>query len=417
MNWKIKIIKKEKGQAVLIAVIFFLIISVVVVSGFAFPTLKQAKIASDLLKSRQGFFLAEAGLEDVAYRIVKGYEVVSPEALLLDNNTATTLIEDSPSGKTLTAEGDYQSYFRKIKTDLLIAEGTSFNYGVQVGDGGLVMNNNSVVNGNIFSNGNITAQNNARILGTALVGTPNRISGGRVSGDVYANVCTGGTNLMNVGILHTNNAGNCNNYVSLTTEGLPVIPLPLPISDEEIVQWKNQAATGGTIDGNYILTNGASGSLGPTKITGELIVDNGSTLEVTGTLWVVGKITLKNNATVRLAQSYGPFSGMIISDDIILLDNGSISEGSGEEGSYIMYLSTSNSSQAIEVKNGSEAAIVYTNNGTIKIHNNAFLVEVVGYGVNLQNNAVITYEIGLDNVVFSSGPGGGWAMINWKEIE
>lgn len=407
----------NSGQAVMIAIIFFLMISTVVILGIAFPVIKQAKVASDLSKSRESFYLAEAGLEDVIYRISEGYTVEASEDLTLDGNTVTTLVEDTASGKSLESEGDYQSYFRKIETDLLIAEGTSFHYGVQVGDGGLTMNNNSVVNGNVFSSGNITAANNARIFGTAIVGTPNRISGGRVSGDVYADTCTGGTNLLNIGSLHTYDDGNCNNYVSLDTDGLPILPLPLPIGDDEIDQWKSEAESGGIINGNYILTNGDSGSLGPTKVTGELIVDNGSTLTITGTVWVEGKITIKNDGFVSLDSGYGNLSGLVISDDLILLDNGSNSEGSGEEGSYIMYLSTSNSSQAIEVKNNANAAIVYTNNGTIKINNNAFLVEVVGYGVHLENNATITYELGLENVVFTSGPGGGYLMINWKEIE
>jgi hypothetical protein len=409
----------DSGQAVLIAVIFFMIISITVIFGFAVPIVSQARIASDLIKSHQGFFLAEAGLEDVAYRITQGHEVVSPEVLTLDGNSATTLIEGGPSVKTLTAEGDYQSRFRKIKTDLLIAEGASFHYGVQVGDGGLVMNNNSTVNGNVFVTGNIDAANNAKIFGTALVATPSKIDGGRVhNGDVYADSCTGGTQLIGPAqTLHTYDKGNCSGYEFLTTDGLPVASLPLPISNEQIDQWKNQAESAGIIDGDYILANGLSGSLGPTKITGKLIINNNATLTVTGTLWVVGEVTIKNGATVRLDPGYGTLSGMIISDNTILLDNGSTSEGSGEEGSYLMYLSTSASSQAIEVKNNADAAIVYTSNGTIKISNNAHLVEVVGYKVNLQNNAIISYEIGLESVVFTNGPGGGWTMINWREIE
>ena len=47
--------------------------------------------------------------------------------------------------------------------------GISFNYGVQVGEGGLEMQNSSIVNGSVYSNGNIVMSNNARINGDAYV--------------------------------------------------------------------------------------------------------------------------------------------------------------------------------------------------------------------------------------------------------
>lgn len=49
--------------------------------------------------------------------------------------------------------------------------GVAFNYGLQVGEGGLVMQNNSEVEngGSVYSNGNVTMQNNSKIYGDLII--------------------------------------------------------------------------------------------------------------------------------------------------------------------------------------------------------------------------------------------------------
>ena len=60
---------------------------------------------------------------------------------------------------------------RVVKTSMYInTASVAFNFGVQVGDGGLAMSNNSQVNGNVFSNGSITGSNGSVITGDASVG-------------------------------------------------------------------------------------------------------------------------------------------------------------------------------------------------------------------------------------------------------
>ena len=43
--------------------------------------------------------------------------------------------------------------------------------------------------------------------------------------------------------------------------------------------------------------------------------------------------------------------------------------------------------------------------------------EATAYGITMDNNATITYESGLADMTFSSGPGGGYDISAWKEIE
>jgi hypothetical protein len=72
---------------------------------------------------------------------------------------------------------------------------------------------------------------------------------------------------------------------------------------------------------------------------------------------------------------------------------------------------------AIEVQNTSSAPIYYAPHGSVEIHNSAALKEVTAYKLEIRNSATVTYDSGLANVNFSSGPAGGYEIIHWKEVE
>jgi hypothetical protein len=216
-----------------------------------------------------------------------------------------------------------------------------------------------------------------------------------------------GTNYCQVG---TGNNKSCN-----TTLADPV-EIAMPISDQNIQDWKDAATAGGTLAGNYSL-NSTSGTLGPKKISGDLMVQNNATLTVSGTLWVTGNINISNNATVQLAAGYGASEGVIIADGTVSIGNNVSFAGSGTSGSYIMVLTTSNSSGAVNLQNNAGAVILYAANGTVNVSNNAGAKSITAYNISLSNNATITYDSGLANANFSSGPSGSWNVSSWKESQ
>ena len=112
---------------------------------------------------------------------------------------------------------------------------------------------------------------------------------------------------------------------------------------------------------------------------------------------------------------------MIIADGVITLENNTVFSGTGEAGSYLMYLSTypgiPSASSALIIRNFAVADILYTTNGFVQFENNTDLREVTAYGLRLKNNAELTYEAGLASTIFTAGPSGGWTMKSWKEIE
>lgn len=192
--------------------------------------------------------------------------------------------------------------------------------------------------------------------------------------------------------------------------------MPMPISDQNILDWKAEAEAGGIISGNYLL-DADTGSLGPRKITGNLTVQNNADLTVTGTIWVQGNVIINNNATVRLSSSYGTSEGVIVADGTINIQNNAIFEGSGSPGSYLMALSTSISTSAISLQNNGGSVILYAANGTVNLSNNSTAKALNGKYINLDNNAVVIYDSGLANSNFVNGPSGGWDIQSWKEIE
>lgn len=229
-------------------------------------------------------------------------------------------------------------------------------------------------------------------------------------GNAYAHTVNNST------IVGTNycQTGSGNNKACNTSLADPS-QVAMPISDQNILDWKAEAEAGGIYSGNY--TAGANSSLGPKKITGNLNITNGAHLTVTGTLWVQGNINIDNNATVDLSPSYASSEGVIVTDGIATIGNNSVFSGSGSTGSYLMILSTSTSTSAITLSNNGGAVILYASNGTVNLANNSSAKSLNGKSINLNNNATVIYDIGLVNANFVNGPSGGWGISSWKEVQ
>ncbi|MEN9614215.1 MAG: hypothetical protein RLZZ347_522 [Candidatus Parcubacteria bacterium] len=146
--------KQNGGYAMLTAVMFFLFATSVIVLGTSSSVLREMQVASDLLKSKASYFTSESGSEDVIYRKKNSVSVSSTETLTVDGYPATTVIGTDASGNTtVTAQSDRLGYTRKIATTLTQGAGAGFYYGVQVGNGGLTLNNSASVVGNVYSSG------------------------------------------------------------------------------------------------------------------------------------------------------------------------------------------------------------------------------------------------------------------------
>ena len=390
-------INKSGGQAALLTVVLIMIAVLILigtVSGLAF---REAKIAELDYKSRRSYFLSESGSEDAAYRLISGKNLPSSYELSLYGATTNVSVTNVLGGKEILSSAGLDTLQRAVKSLWKTGTGMSFNYGAQVGNGGIEMSNTSKIIGSVYSNGNIVGENSSTVTGDAFLVGASTISGVTVGGNIQT--------------------------------GQP--SLPMPVSDAQLDNWEADAVAGGiyTTPCPYVLSSGTT-VIGPKKIACDMDIKNTAVVTLTGALWVSGNLTIQNSAVVGLDSSYGNASGLILVDDplnrssssILDVKNSAEINGSGTSGSYVMLVSRNNSAEnngdtdAIEVQNTSSAPIYYAPHGSIEIHNSAALKEVTAYKLEIKNSAAVTYESGLANLNFSSGPLGGWSIDSWKEV-
>jgi hypothetical protein len=195
-------------------------------------------------------------------------------------------------------------------------------------------------------------------------------------------------------------------------------PQPMPLSEANIQAWKDDAATGGTIVGDYHV-NYAGATLGPKIITGNLLVDGGGTLTMSGTLWVQGTVTVTGGGKIKLATSYGTNSGALVSDNYVSLTGGSNFAGSGQASSYPFLITTSacpvapgcNGNNAIYLSGGSGTVALIAQDGNVYINGGSSLKAVTGKQVTMDGGGTLVYDNGLISENFSSGPGGSWQFV------
>ena len=415
--------KNKKGVVVILATILVLAAGLIIVLSAGYISLNAIRSARNNIYSAQAYYLAEAGIEDSLLRLRKGMDFSQSNSLTIDGRIVTIEMSDPIGGsRTITSSGDVFDRIRKLRVVFVIkTDNVSFYYGAQAGDGGVEMENNSRIKGNVFSNGSIKGINGKGYIDyTAKVATiGSGIEGLIIGEDAYTHNCKDCTI---TGSLYYSGGGQENCDASQGIKDHPVQEIEdLPISDEQITKWKDEALVGGVFINNYTVAGGFVDSLGPRKIEGNLVLENNATLIVNGTIWVVGNLILNNNALIKLASGYGSLSGVLVVDGRIEVKNDVVIEGSGEDGSYFMLLSTNGSlvldAPAIDIINTAQGAIFYASDGLIRLRNNIQVREATGYKLHLDNNAVIEYESGLEDVGFTSGPGGSWELIDWLEIE
>jgi hypothetical protein len=208
--------------------------------------------------------------------------------------------------------------------------------------------------------------------------------------------------------------GSYNNKICDTSRADPE-PQALPLSDSIVENWKDDAETGGTISGDYHV-GWAGATLGPKVINGNLLIDGGGILTVSGTLYVKGNITLTGGGSVKLAASYGSSNGAIVTDGYVILNGGSSFSGSGQPGSYPFLITTSDcpvaptcgGNDAISLSGGAGTVALIAQEGNVRINGGSSLKEVTAKQITMDGGATLVYDSGLVNANFSSGPGGSW---------
>ncbi|MDO8487085.1 MAG: hypothetical protein Q7S45_02235 [Candidatus Curtissbacteria bacterium] len=385
LRFQVSSLKLKSGQILVITVIFLAVILILSTSLFTSVT-AFLKFGSNSIMREQAVHLAEAGIDKTLWQLNQTAGTYTGETNTPVGTTGTFTVavtDKSPGIKTITATGFVPNAAAPkekqiIKVDTSISSETiSFRYAVQVGAGGVNMENSSQINGNVYSNGNITGSGTSKI-----------------TGDAYAVETISSPDPTVLGTKYPNQP-----------------PSIMPTIDYQY--WKDAATAGGTTNcgGDCSFTSGFI-DLGPKKFVGNLILQNTVYATMNGPIYVTGNVDIKNSAVLKLNNNFGSNGTVIISDGKITVQNGgSIMPTDANPKGYIMAVSTStNASEAIDIKNEGVNAIFYALEGGATIQNTAQLTALVAKTLKIKNEAVLNYDEGLASASFSSGPGGSWAI-------
>ncbi len=593
----------QSGAAIMLAVIFFLVISVIVLVGMASPVAYQIRNAADFVQSKQGFISSDTLNEEALYRLNKGRTLPATLILGFASGTSTALVTDINGAKQVISTGISGFFSRVSKSIFSQGDGISINYGIQVGNGGLNMSGGARVVGNVYSNGNIVGSGGPAITGTAVasasaqsevtvgntsanpitvsvgetnatqdfaqsftastsspqvllrlyvkkVGWPANVtvsirnnSNGKpgntvlastvfsagqitdnfswlgsyfnspvtlvpgtvywivfdvsssaawayyqtgvtnnspmlagdanakfytgqlssgtwtapnaghdamfelVSGDVSSisgvTVGSGGTGDAKAFIVTDSTvAGNLycqtgtnNNKPCDTTQSSPS-PLSFPISAGNIQSWQDSVVTGQTrssswslsssnnistssirINGDLTISGDAQLAVnGPLYVSGNVNISAGGRLYISGPVYIGGNLVLSGAGFIRIHNSVGGASLPVVVQGTVDLGASGALGGNGQAGSYAILVTKSTSNSAVRVSGAAGTVLILAPYGRVTFDGGASAKAVVAHEIYMNGGSTVTYDSGLADIDFSSGPSGAWNVDSWKEI-
>lgn len=442
-----KLTRAQTGAAMLLFVLFFAFTTSIMMFALNQSIFFDLSDYNRLLKSKQAYLTTESVVEDVVYRhVFDTFPVSSPEALTLGNTTAyaTTTYDSANDIYEINGQATFQTVVRKVQALLTIGAGSAFSYGLQAGTGGITLANSSSIIGNVYANGPVIGAGSAIVKGDLVsAGASGLAKDITATGTIYANtidhVTAGKDAYYNVQIgTNAQNPVTGTRYTPATNQ--PTATLPL--STTTIQDWKDAIATNGTTilatdplcaSGTYTIDT--SITIGYLKVECNLDIKktgSGVTITVNGPVWATGNISFTQGPTIRAAASLGRKSVQFIADkptdhlnsSKIEVRNATQFYGSGDYRSYVMLLSLNDSAKnggtvkAIDVSQSATGAVlVYTSDGLVDIGNGISLKEVTGYQINVAQNSSVRYESGLTSLLFTSGPGGGYRLDDWQQVQ
>ena len=411
---------RRGGYAALAMTLVVLAASLTVVGGLTFFSLQEVAVNRAFLKSVDSRVIAESGVEDALWRVVSGKQIGASETLGVGKGATTITVVTAGNTRTIRSAANLENHRQNIESVVeLTAEGSSFFYGAQVGNGGVEMKNTSSISGSIYSNGPIVGVNSPTITGDALAAGTSAITGDltiggnayayRIAGDSEIAVAGAASSATEIDEVTIGKSGAADTFddstvtqnayyktsvsadtvvlgskIQVAQSPAQLAAVAMPISDAELDQRETEAAAGGTYSSPcpYVINSGAV-TIGPKKIACDMDIGGTAAVTLTGTLWIAGNLTIQNSAIVRLDSSYGGLSGLILADDpanratkgVVSVKNSAQILGSGTPGSYVMVVSRNNSAEggggidAIDIQNTSTASIYYASHGSISIKN------------------------------------------------
>lgn len=480
--------KHPRGAIALLVLMGVTVFSLMVLTSVSTLASHAFTITLDESATERTFYAAEAGLNEALYRLI-----VNPApgnfSLNLDDGVSVQVSITSLSDHSICLNNPNNPYPRaiessasdstgKIRVLQIIACSSSyaggFDSAVQTAGGGVNMANNSCVVGNIHSNGNIINYGGATdngcknsneeddcrpfiydykhsIRGRVAAALNSSVTGVGNNDDILAHTISNsiaGTDAHYqsiIGSVKANGLAATQEICTGSSIGPPcysgsqdVPERELPITITVINDWKSDITNIAPaiyddcpLDDTKYCIYDADRTLGWYKIEGDLDIDNNRVLTLNGSLWVTGNIILSNNANIRMDESLGESSVVIISDGLIDVGNNLIVIPNSNPRSFILMTTSLDRKSSVSctapdllnrpaicASNGSKSIIFAAPEGQLYVKNLGCLNAAASYSINLLNNSTVTYNPNLASFVVSSSGGGetvGTALGTWRE--
>jgi Tfp pilus assembly protein PilX len=433
--------RSERGAALLTFVIFFLLASTLLVLGIGRSVYQSLAETRVLHESKRSFYAAEAAVEDAIYRQRDSRAYSSTETFTIDGSSVTVNRVLNIDIYEFTATANTNGAVRRSFVELAVGDGASFNFGLQSGNGGITLSNNSSVYGNVFSNGTVEGQGSATVFGDIVsAGTTGLIDSITATGSAYSHSITAST----IG-------GNAYYYATGTLTGTIVsgVKFPgypdqatatMPIPDSMIESWKDQITASGTVisatsteclSGTYVIDSNTTLNNVRIDCNVDMRKQGASTdITIAGPVWIRGNLSFSQGPNIIASSSLGSRSVQIIVDTETsratsskIAINQSTNFTSGNALSYVILISMNNDAEiggstvAVDLAQSANGKVLlYAPHGRVAMGNSITLREVTGYQIDVNNGANIIYESGLASLLFTGGPGGGYTIGRWNEI-
>lgn len=448
------------------------LLTIVTISAFTLAIVTAVSVIATSLISgatthrttEQVFFAAESGLQDALYRIGANAGIGNYSTTIGGNTVTVTIVANGFSRKVIArAVSPTTNITRTVSLDLTVPSfGGALAYAAQAGDGGIILDNTATIYGDVYSNGSIVPNGGGaagsirkhptdpNFPGNVVVAKTNSIKQVAVlNGDSRAYTLDDMTvgkkayyQTLNPVVKANGGAVTCTvagdaTFCNANAGQQPSKPLfitddstdpssPIPrwvgeITDPgnpNVPKTPNPASCPNSFepfpshnrfnDGTYYCPPNNQ-VLGRQKISGDMYVGNGNTLNLSGNVYVTGKVVIDNGATVQLQQNASNVATyLIISEGEIDIDNLATLRGSGNASSFLLIASRSastdagSSSPAIYASNNSNAVIFVAPKGMVKVKNNGHLRSTVANIVKIMNGADITFNPALLSIFVPS---------------
>lgn len=260
-------INNQNGQILILTFIALgvVLFTVLFVIGGAQVYFQNASYSTN---SERALGLAEAGVDKALASLNKtgGTYNGESETILGDGSYSVAVTDKDAGTKILQVTGYIPNKSdpkvkRTISVQVSKGIGVSFIYGLQVGQGGLEMGNNSVFNGSLYSNGNVSGGNTTRITGDVYVAGAGQEAADQQSDCDGANCqdyvfgrSVGGENRLDVAqSFIPGNSGLLNKIsIKLKKVGSPANPTVRIMHDASGKPNKNAVMATGTLQANLV---------------------------------------------------------------------------------------------------------------------------------------------------------------------